>query len=118
MTAFGREKQLLGRNSGYEVLLPAEYYTYLAKKNVDMDDKKWFIRSHHIETLTEHPKSVKDNLMGAEYQTYYSEIEKPKVELKTAFGEKILGNKEQLIEHLESQRKHIEQELQKAKKHG
>lgn len=48
----GREKQKIGRFGDYEALLPSDYYTFLAKKNVTMDNNKWFLRSHHIESLT------------------------------------------------------------------
>ena len=48
----GRDKPKLGRYSDYEMLMPPDYYTFLAKKNVEMDKDPWYIRSHHIETLT------------------------------------------------------------------
>ena len=48
----GRDKPKLGRYSDYEMLLPPDYYTFLAKKNIEMDKDPWYIRSHHIETLT------------------------------------------------------------------
>ena len=48
----GKSKPTLGRFANYETLLPSSYYTYLAKQNVEMDDNKWYLRAHHIETLT------------------------------------------------------------------
>ena len=48
----GKPDSQVGRFTKYETLLPPDYYTFLAKKNVEMDDKKWFLRAHHIESLT------------------------------------------------------------------
>ena len=48
----GKEKPKVGRFADYEALLPPDYYTFLAKKNVSKDENKWFLRSHHIESLT------------------------------------------------------------------
>lgn len=49
---FGKDKPKMGRFSDYEMLLPSDYYAFLARKNVEMDKDPWYIRSHHIETLT------------------------------------------------------------------
>jgi len=53
----------------------------------------------------EHPKSVKDNLLGAEYMSYYSAL--PKDEKVTAKEKEIVGysDKENLIKSLEENRK-------------
>jgi hypothetical protein len=39
-------------------------------------DDKWYIRPHHIESLTEHPNSLKDNVIDSNYYTFYSELER------------------------------------------
>ena len=31
------------------------------------NEKFWFLRPHHIETLTEHPASIKDNVLDTKY---------------------------------------------------
>ena len=50
--ALGKSKPQVGRFSNYETILPSSYYSYLAKQNVEMTDSKWYLRPHHIETLT------------------------------------------------------------------
>jgi len=108
---FGKDKPMMGRFSDYEMLLPSDYYAFLARKNVEMDKDPWYIRSHHIETLTEHPKSVKDNILGAEYMSYYSAL--PKDTALTAKEKEIVGysDKESLIKNLEENRKRLKEEL-------
>ena len=32
---------------------------------------KWFIRPHHVETLTMHPQSVKDDVLNTRYFSNY-----------------------------------------------
>jgi hypothetical protein len=100
----GKEKPKIGRFADYEAVLPADYYTFLAKKNVDMDQNKWFLRSHHIETLTENPRSIKDNLMGAEYVSYYGPL--PPNEALVKAQKEIVGysSTEEAIRNLEEQR--------------
>jgi hypothetical protein len=46
------------------------------KEKVKHDKDKWYLRPHHIETLTEHPHSLKDNLLDSNYYSFYSELEK------------------------------------------
>lgn len=33
---------------------------------------KWFIRPHHVETLTQHPQSIKDNVLNTHYYSHYN----------------------------------------------
>ena len=37
------------------------------------DNQKWFIRPHHLETLTEHPQSVKDDVLNTRYYSHYDQ---------------------------------------------
>lgn len=34
---------------------------------------KWFIRPHHLETLTKHPLSVKDDVLNTRYISHYDQ---------------------------------------------
>jgi len=51
----------------YEAILPTEYYEAKLLDNVKMEEKLWFLRPHHIESLTEHPRSIKDNLLETKF---------------------------------------------------
>ena len=55
--------------SKYSVLLPVGYYeNFVAAENIPEKDK-WYLRPHHVETLTENPLSKKDNVIHTEYQS-------------------------------------------------
>jgi len=34
---------------------------------------KWFIRPHHLETLTKHPLSIKDDVLNTRYYSHYNQ---------------------------------------------
>ena len=34
---------------------------------------KWFIRPHHLETLTQHPLSIKDDVLNTRYYSHYNQ---------------------------------------------
>ena len=34
---------------------------------------KWFIRPHHLEALTAHPQSVKDDVLNTRYYSHYNQ---------------------------------------------
>lgn len=36
------------------------------------DDKRWFIRPHHLESLTNHYHSVKDDVLNTRYFSHYN----------------------------------------------
>jgi len=59
------------------------------------DDKKWFVRPHHIESLTNHYNSLKDDILNTRYYSHYDNDK-----------EKDLTKNEQAIEYIE---KHLEQ---------
>lgn len=70
------------------------YLCYLFRKKLSL-----------ILFIIEHPKSVKDNLLGAEYLSYYSEL--PKNETLTAKEKEVVGygDKQNLIQSLEENRR-------------
>jgi len=39
----------------------------------DGGNGKWFIRPHHLETLTEHPLSIKDDVLNTRYYSHYNQ---------------------------------------------
>lgn len=59
------------------------------------DDKKWFVRPHHIESLTNHYNSLKDDILNTRYYSHYDNDK-----------EQDLTKNEQAIEYIE---KHLEQ---------
>jgi len=62
--------------------LPLSYYqNYVTETLPSPNYKEWYIRPHHLETLTEHPKSIKDDVLNTNYYSYYNVDEgKPKEE--------------------------------------
>lgn len=66
-----------GLGAVYPTIFPVEYYKNIMDKEKARHDKdKWYLRPHHIETLTEHPHSLKDNLLDSNYYSFYTELEK------------------------------------------
>lgn len=66
-----------GQGAVYPTIFPTEYYKNLIdKERVKNDKEKWYLRPHHIETLTEHPNSLRDNLLDSNYYSFYTEMEK------------------------------------------
>ena len=55
--------------------LPTDYYQKYIQGTLPAKDaaKKWFIRPHHLETLTEHPQSVKDDVLNTRYYSHYNQ---------------------------------------------
>jgi hypothetical protein len=39
----------------------------------DGGNGKWFIRPHHLETLTQHPLSIKDDVLNTRYYSHYDQ---------------------------------------------
>ena len=44
-------------------------------------DGKWFIRPHHIEKLTTHVKSIKDDVLNTNYYSHYHDENKTRVKI-------------------------------------
>lgn len=58
--------------TSYDVNLPPDYYLkYIQSQKPDVDTK-WFIRPHHLETLTNHYNSVKDDVLNTRYFSHYN----------------------------------------------
>lgn len=58
------------------------------------DDRKWFIRPHHLESLTNHFNSLKDDVLNTRYFSSYNRE-----------AEKELTDNEQAIDYIE---RHLE----------
>ena len=48
----GKDKLKSNTFTDYEVYLPVEYYNMMTNKEPERNKKEWFLRSHHVETLT------------------------------------------------------------------
>jgi hypothetical protein len=62
--------------TSYPVNLPVEMYQKYIIETLPKKEKgePWFIRPHHVENLTNHPKSLKDDIFNT---NYYSHIDNP-----------------------------------------
>ena len=82
--------------SSYPLNLPSDFYTRYINDNVpkkDQGDGKWYIRPHHLESLTKHPQSVKDDVLNTRYISHYDQT----------YGKEVKINKsEEAIENIES----------------
>ena len=62
--------------TSYPVNLPTDYYQRYIQQNMPTKDQgngKWFIRPHHLETLTKHPLSIKDDVLNTRYYSHYNQ---------------------------------------------
>ena len=39
----------------------------------ETDGEKWFTRAHHVENLTHHPQSIKDDVLNTQYYSHYNQ---------------------------------------------
>ena len=55
--------------------LPPDYYLKYVQDNLPSkdDNKKWFIRPHHVESLTNHFHSLKDDVLNTRYFSHYED---------------------------------------------
>ena len=37
------------------------------------DGETWFTRAHHVENLTHHPNSIKDDVLNTHYYSHYNQ---------------------------------------------
>lgn len=61
--------------SSYPLNMPTEVYQKHVMDNLpkkEDGDGKWFIRPHHLENLTKHPKSINDDLLNTRYYSHYN----------------------------------------------
>ncbi|CAI2379134.1 unnamed protein product [Moneuplotes crassus] len=81
--------------TSYPLNLPVDYYQRYVKSTIPKKkDGKWFIRPHHIEKLTTHVKSIKDDVLNTNYYSHYHDESKNKMKAdETAEVIKGLENK-------------------------
>ena len=82
------DKVLIYENitSSYPVNLPPEYYNKYIIDNIPKKEDgrgKWFIRPHHLETLTVHANSIKDGVLDTRYFSNYDQEHGKKKEIDT-----------------------------------
>ena len=59
--------------TSYEVNLPPDYYLkYIQDSLPTKDEKRWFIRPHHLESLTNHYNSIRDDVLNTRYYSHYN----------------------------------------------
>jgi len=82
--------------SSYPAILPTEHYHKYIMDNLPKKEDgngKWFIRPHHLETLTKHPQSIRDDVLNTRYISNYNQ----------EYGkEKAVSEAEQAIGKIES----------------
>ena len=62
--------------TSYPLNLPTDYYQKYINTTMPTKESgngKWFIRPHHLETLTKHPLSVKDDVLNTRYFSHYNQ---------------------------------------------
>jgi hypothetical protein len=65
--------------SSYPLNLPTDYYQRYIKSTIpSKKQKNWFIRPHHVEKLTTHVKSIKDDVLNTQYYSHYYDESKNK----------------------------------------
>lgn len=58
--------------TSYDVNLPPDYYLKYIQAQKPPEEVKWFIRPHHLESLTNHYNSVKDDILNTRYFSHYN----------------------------------------------
>lgn len=111
--------------TSYPLNLPTEYYHDAIKQSMPKNEEKWFIRPHHLESLTQHKQSIKDGVLNTHYFSHYNQthgkpvvrdepaeaiknIEKVLEELK--FEQMQLAGQKDVIKEAEELRKKCERE--------
>lgn len=64
--------------TSYPLNMPTDHYDKFIKNNMPTKEtkggsEKWYIRPHHLETLTHHPLSVKDDVLNTRYISHYNQ---------------------------------------------
>lgn len=62
--------------TSYPLNLPTDFYQKYINQNMpnkEGGNGKWFIRPHHLETLTQHPLSIKDDVLNTRYYSHYNQ---------------------------------------------
>ena len=59
------------RFNSFNVEFPIKYYYKLTKENEPPNKKDWYIRPHHIESISKNEKGIADDLLNTKYISYY-----------------------------------------------
>ena len=64
--------------TSYSLNLPPDYYLKYVQDHLPSkdDNQKWFIRPHHVESLTNHFNSLKDDILNTRYFSHYEDDDK------------------------------------------
>jgi len=81
--------------TSYSLNLPPDHYLNYIKSIMPDDSQSWYIRPHHIESMTNHHQSLKDDVLNTRYLSHYNQDKEPDV-----------NDKEICIDHIE---KHVQQ---------
>ena len=84
--------------------MPPDYYLkYIQDALPNKDARRWFIRPHHLESLTNHYHSLKDDVLNTRYFSHYNQMydKKPVV----TDNERALGYLEKHIDQLRMKQK-------------
>ena len=60
------------RFSSFNVEFPVKYYYKVTKENEPPNKKDWYIRPHHIESISKNEKGIADDLLNTKYISYYA----------------------------------------------
>ena len=63
------------RFSSYNIEYPPQYYYEIIKENEPLKNKDWFIRPHHIESISNSKKAINDDILNTKYISYYGKPE-------------------------------------------
>jgi hypothetical protein len=104
------------KTTKYDAVLPAEYYLKNINEQSPGKKDKWFVRAHHLESLTKHPLSKVDDVLNTKYYSYYKkdfEDEKPSIEKEMkGMTQEMIGYMESEIDKLKS-RLYMAEQLKK-----
>ena len=90
------------RFSSYNVEFPIKYYYKVTKENEPPNKKDWYIRPHHIESISKNEKGIADDLLNTKYISYYG----PSMEINNK------TSKQEILEELISETHNHINELQ------
>lgn len=97
------------------MLLPVGYYEdFVAAENIP-ETEKWYLRPHHVETLTENPLSKKDNMIHTEYQSKLDKLPLKKRPDEFIIEENV-KRKSELIGSLEDRISSLKKDLEVAQR--
>lgn len=93
--------------TSYKLNLPSDYYLGMIKRQLPSLDKdpSWFIKPHHLESLTQHNHSLKDDLLNTHYYSHYNQqygVQKPE-----DFAETALEYINYQIQHLKKEQENM-----------